>query len=46
MSGQILNPITVEPGPAKRSAMGAGIEGGFTSPPDETVFDVDTQVTA
>jgi hypothetical protein len=26
MSGQILNPITVEPGPAKRSAMGAGIE--------------------
>jgi hypothetical protein len=26
--------------------MSAGIEGGFTSPPDETVFDVDTQVTA
>ena len=26
--------------------MSQGIEGGFTSPPDETEFDVDTQVTA
>ena len=26
--------------------MSQGIEGGFTSPPDETTFEVDTQVTA
>jgi hypothetical protein len=26
--------------------MSEGIEGGFTSPPEETAFDVDTQVTA
>lgn len=26
--------------------MSQGIDGGFTSPPDETEFDVDTQVTA
>lgn len=26
--------------------MSAGIEGGFTSPPEQTEFEVDTQVTA